>query len=308
MVGVSRGAIWFATLLAVIATGIGYGALGVSLDLSHTAASLSAMVATAGLMLLRPRFHERALGRFVDMMELLLLFAVVSAAGALASYVVVMTSSGYVDETMAGIDRGLGFDWKAFYDFTATHSWYWPLSRFFYCSIFNTPFLLIGTLAWTDRADRGRQFLMAFTVALAITIVLFHWFPARGTLAFYGARADYLPVVSWGEAETIPALRAGVPSVDVSLLTGIVNFPSFHAASAILFIWGAWSVKPLRWIVLVTNVAMLIATPVEGTHYLIDVIGGISVASVAIGLLYLPNLWPLAAVRQRSREPVPLPA
>lgn len=300
--GVSRGAIWTATLLFAVAVAVGYAAIGVSLDFSNALRSLSLMMPTAMMMMLRPRFNERSLVRFVNMMELILLFGVISAVGALLTYVVAIITTGYVDATLAAIDEAMGFDWPAAYAFTATNDWFYPLSRFFYCSIFNTPLLLLATLAWTDRMARGYAFMMAFAVALAITVVVFYWFPAQGTLGFYGHRDDYLPVVNDGEIWLIEKLRGGVDTVDVSELAGVVNFPSFHAASVILFIWGAWPVRRLRWIVLVTNVLMLGATPVEGTYYLIDVIGGIAVALFSIGLLYLPVSRPFTA-RRITEEP-----
>ena len=43
----------------------------------------------------------------------------------------------------------------------------------------------------------------------------------------------------------------------------------------------AWPVRQVRWFLLPLNAAMLLATPVEGTHYLSDMICGLIVAVVA---------------------------
>ena len=58
-------------------------------------------------------------------------------------------------------------------------------------------------------------------MALAITVALFHWFPAKGALAYYGARTDYLPAVGPAEVDVIAALRRGKPGIFVDLLGGV---------------------------------------------------------------------------------------
>jgi membrane-associated phospholipid phosphatase len=61
-----------------------------------------------------------------------------------------------------------------------------------------------------------------------------------------------------------------------------VSFPSFHAAAAILFLWAFW---PVRWIwpiAMVANCAMLLATPIGGGHYFVDIFAGIAIAAISI--------------------------
>jgi membrane-associated phospholipid phosphatase len=61
-----------------------------------------------------------------------------------------------------------------------------------------------------------------------------------------------------------------------------VTFPSFHAASAVLFAWALWVVKWMRPVALLANGAMLAATPLNGGHYFIDVFAGAVIAVLAI--------------------------
>jgi len=63
---------------------------------------------------------------------------------------------------------------------------------------------------------------------------------------------------------------------------GIISFPSFHAALGIVFIVALWSVPVLRWIATATNVLMILATPVDGGHYFIDVFAGIGIAVLCL--------------------------
>jgi len=70
--------------------------------------------------------------------------------------------------------------------------------------------------------------------------------------------------------------------LDLFTLAGIVTFPSFHAASVVLYVWALWPVRWMRPIALVANAAMLASTPIDGGHYFVDLIAGVAVAGAAI--------------------------
>jgi membrane-associated phospholipid phosphatase len=63
---------------------------------------------------------------------------------------------------------------------------------------------------------------------------------------------------------------------------GVLTFPSFHAASAALYIWAFWPLVWLRPAVVVWNLTMIAATPLGGGHYLVDVLASIVVTILAI--------------------------
>jgi membrane-associated phospholipid phosphatase len=63
---------------------------------------------------------------------------------------------------------------------------------------------------------------------------------------------------------------------------GIITFPSLHAALAVILVVALWPVAVLRWGVLALNTLMLAATPIDGSHYFIDVLAGVAVAMVAL--------------------------
>ena len=52
-----------------------------------------------------------------------------------------------------------------------------------------------------------------------------------------------------------------------------MTFPSFHAASAVLYGWALWPVRWMRPIAVLANVAMFASTPIDGGHYFIDLLG-----------------------------------
>lgn len=81
------------------------------------------------------------------------------------------------------------------------------------------------------------------------------------------------------------------------MLMGIVSFPNFHATLAAIFFWAFRAIPRLAvpggaWAILT-----IVATPVFGGHYGVDVIMGLILAPPAI----------LAATRLTRRRPAPDP-
>ena len=162
------------------------------------------------------------------------------------------------------------------------------------------------------RRAEARLFIAAFWLAAILALLAFELVPAVGPLAFlYHRHIGYMPASALYQAELIPLLRHhAVHEIDMGALHGLVCAPSFHTTSAVLYIWAAWPIRRLRWPVALTNVAMLLATPVEGTHYFADMIAGAAVALLALTAMTCAARWlaartPAVAVpRLRLVEPV----
>lgn len=211
-------------------------------------------------------------------------FTLFVLVGATICYPIAAESRGYADAWLTRSDAAVGFDWITWYRAVATHPLLQKLGRFAYESIFVSPALILAHAALSGRRDRAHAFLLSFWLAATITLTTFWFMPAIGPFAYlWHAHVPYLPISELWQPQIIPALRAHtVHVIDLSQLRGLVSAPSFHAAAAILFIAAAWPLRPLRWSLLALNLAMLLSTPVEGTHYLTDVIMGMTVAVVAL--------------------------
>lgn len=207
--------------------------------------------------------------------------------GAVASYPVAAFSHGYVDAGLQRIDLALRFDWLAWYRAVAAHPWLQFLDKAAYQSIYLTPAVLIGHFAWTGRRADARGFLATFWVAATLSLVFFVFVPAVGPFAYlWHGPVPYMPESELWQPELIPALRLhALHHVDLGALRGLVSAPSFHTTAAILYIVTTWRIPRLRWPVFAVNVVMLLSTPVEGTHYLADMIAGAAVAGVALTLV-----------------------
>jgi membrane-associated phospholipid phosphatase len=82
------------------------------------------------------------------------------------------------------------------------------------------------------------------------------------------------------------ALRADtLREIDLTRLQGLISFPSYHAAMAVLVGHALWGVPYLRVPAALLNLVMLVATISEGGHYLVDVLAGCVIAAGAIALV-----------------------
>jgi hypothetical protein len=92
--------------------------------------------------------------------------------------------------------------------------------------------------------------------------------PAIGTHHEYGIMPDparFKPSSYLIRLHEPPLVRDGSLRVlDSSMLGGIINFPSFHAAAAVLAPWERWSAGWMRPLARMANVGMLPTTPLVG--------------------------------------------
>ncbi len=214
------------------------------------------------------------------------LFTVIALVGAVASYPIAALTQGFHDAALQRIDEALGFDWLAWYGAVAAHPSLQVLGLAAYRSIYLTPAILLGHAAWSGDRGAAHRFLAAFWLTAVATLALYALMPAVGPFSYlwHGA-IPYMPESEQWQQGLIPALRDhSVRVIDLAHLRGLVSAPSFHTAAAVIYIRAAWPIRSLRWPVLALNAAMLLSTPVEGTHYLADMLIG---AAVATAMLYL---------------------
>jgi len=289
---------WFAVALAAALLGLAVLMLraGVVFDFGAPA-NLPFLVAVLALGAIRWRFRRPATERARaarDMSEYCITFMAISLIGATASYPVAAFSHGFADAALQRADAALHFNWLAWYGFVAAHPLVQAISRAAYATIYLSPAILLFYYAWAGRRREAHDFLAAVALAAALTLVAFRFMPAVGPFAYlWHGPIPYLPVSDLWQPQLIPQLRNhAAPPLDFGHLVGLVSAPSFHAAAAALLIVFALPLpRGVRVPLLVLNVAMLLSTPVEGTHYLTDMILGALVAFTAIGAIRGTRLW-----------------
>jgi hypothetical protein len=212
----------------------------------------------------------------------------------------------FMDAPLAAADRFIGFDWVATLRLFDHHPDVNAVLRVAYDTIMPQILLIVVILALTRQAERLYGFLMATNLALVVTCVIAIFFPALGAYEFYGVSpADHPHIALMTDTKmTAPIqwLRAAefTPPMP-SFTVGLISFPSFHAATAVIYAWAMWRTPIARWVWLAVNAMMLIATPVHGSHYLVDVLAGVAVAWIGIAM----SGWVLNVGRRRTGAELP---
>ena len=219
------------------------------------------------------------------------------------TYIAASTDLPLQDANLLAVDRFLHLDWASYVRFVDAHPMLADWLSFGYTMIRWPIFAIPVLLAAQHRYRRIEEFIFAFGAALIVTTVISALVPAIGVYQQINLDPSVLhnldPQAYLEQLRDLPPARTGVlRHLDLMGLAGIVTFPSFHAASAVLYLWALWPVKWARPIVLLANGAMLAATPIIGGHYFVDLFAGVAVAVIAIVAAHKAGR---EALRYRSR-------
>ncbi|MCG6206146.1 phosphatase PAP2 family protein [Rhodopseudomonas sp. HC1] len=284
--------IWALIALMMFGVVAGFPLLRIRIDLTSNPALLAAIAAYTAVTIYYAKFRAEPsiVAALISMGQLVLLLVL----GVLLTYVAIAIGLPLRDAELQAIDVWLGFDRQRY---LAAYHAIPALSALFnaaYLSIQPQTVLVPLVLLLAGQQLRMRQFVLAFGLALLATTVIATLVPAVGAVVYVDLAPHGLSALSadiYTPARTIEALRSGTMStVRLDDLEGLLAFPSFHTADGILFTWALWRIRWLRIVGLVINTMMIASTPVDGAHYLVDVLAGAMVASAAIAI----------ACRQRS--------
>ena len=275
--------IWVVIAAMSVATIAGYWATGLSFAWSTMQAiglgAVPCLVVAYCYRRLRPDvFVSVTTESFAQLLLVLTL-------GAALSYPLATIGFPYRDGLLHGADVGLGLDWVAHFRFVSERPLLSLMTLLAYDSVLLQLVVLMVVLVPTRRFVRFQQFVLANAIGLCIALAVFAFMPAAGTYSFLqignGQLGDLSPVVTADQKVYLDALRSG-KQVLVDEMSGLITFPSFHTAWAIFFAWAFYPVKRLRAAAILLNLVVLAATPVQGAHYFIDLVGGAIVAVISI--------------------------
>lgn len=180
-------------------------------------------------------------------------------------------------------DQALGFDWRYWLSVLDSRPNLHAVLAIAYHSMLPQTAAAILTLALTGSFRRLDRFLMSYGIAAVITVAIAAIAPALSPIVHLGITAADHPnivlAVPLEFEQQARALRDGsLKMIELGGAQGLVTFPSFHTVSAVLLMLGFAAVPYARWIGFGLNAIMLLAIPIEGSHYLVDVIAGAAVA------------------------------
>jgi membrane-associated phospholipid phosphatase len=281
---------WAVRLLAIVgAIDLLWLALTpLSLDLASFAAAGKALIfATAAQLLVRRMALPARLAMLLQGLSFILFAWPVLR---LFNHLVMTTAFPLADPMLASWDQALGLDWLQYILWADRHPdlLFWMSKTYtgldaYSCATF---VLLVAGCS----VERAREFVLLFllTAVGASTVGMF--FPAEAAMAFYApdpALFQHLgPRTGAYHLQAMEALRTDPAHVfSFHALPGLVTFPSFHTAMGLICIWCARQ-SPLLFVpMLLLNAVMIASTPIFGSHYFVDLIGGALLTGAAILLL-----------------------
>jgi len=209
-----------------------------------------------------------------------LLIVFMAAAGTL-SYLVISTNARLVDASLAAWDRALGFDWPASAAWLQAHPGLEGPLHLAYASGLPQIVFVMLFLGLSGRTAQLDGFLRLFILATIATIVLSGPFPAAGSWKYFAAA---MPASDLAALSHFEALRDGrLRDIPLREMQGLISIPSLHTVLAVLLVHAMRGTLLLP-VFIVLDAAMIVSTPVDGGHYLVDVLAGALLAGALIAL------------------------
>lgn len=230
-----------------------------------------------------------------------------AAVGAPLSYVAASVSLPLQDGALAHLDHALGLDWKGMLAFM--HRWpnIFKLMHLTYLSLSLQMVTAVLLLGFSGRLAWLRVYMLSFLFAALVTIAISPFLPAEGPWLHYGISSvsGALPVshTSW---PVFFGLRDGSFRQLVGVgAEGIITFPSLHAALAAILVVAFWPVPGARWFAVPLNCLVIVATPIDGSHYFVDVLAGIAIAGLCVAAAWVVarRLAPPSKAMELSNPP-----
>lgn len=230
---------------------------------------------------------KRNLLRLAPALEGVFLGIVMTTPTLIASYMAASAGLPLMDDALVRADEALGFDWRAFIEFIDARPLLADTLAKAYSSFAFQLLLLPFILAATARFARVYVMILSYGVIVFTACIVSIWFPALGTYVVYGVAPDHLQNINahYGFAflTDFNAVREQ-PEFALTLLnaSGIITFPSVHAAGAFLCAWAAWDLKAIRYPLAAWNMLMAASAISHANHYLVDVVAGVAIAALSI--------------------------
>jgi membrane-associated phospholipid phosphatase len=225
--------------------------------------------------------------KLAAMLEALFFAVLISLGGAVAAAGMARLGGAYIDPQLAVIDRWIfPVEWQALVFSLPDFPWLYALLSEIYVSLNWQPFVLLLVIAKWGKVGDFDAFVGAWTLIMLACVMPFALFPAQGPYPYFDISqaelANSMVGLPWHSAPILEAIRDGsMTALSDDSISGLVTFPSLHAASAMVMASAFWRFRWLAWPMLALNVAMVLAAVPIGGHYYIDVIVGAGIGVVA---------------------------
>jgi membrane-associated phospholipid phosphatase len=208
-------------------------------------------------------------------------------AASILSYLGASLALPLLDAQFARADAALGLDWLGLLESSNR----WPvlgkILRFTYATSLAQVVVVFLLLTMTRQLTRLADFLTLFTATSLVTILAGSLLPAAGACAYLDPPTALRDAIGqdagmWHVAH-FEALRDGtLRAIDPATIQGVVQFPSFHTALAVITAWAVWRTRYVALAALGVSALVIVATVPVGGHYFVDVFAG---GAIAVGCI-----------------------
>jgi membrane-associated phospholipid phosphatase len=279
-------AILFALVAVVAATDVVWARAG-HFDIDAPAYGLLALLtlalAAGGVFYDRVRRDERLAAMLFGTSFLIGM----SASFSVLNYLLLTVAGHRIDVPLAAIDRALGVDWPALMAFVAHYPLTNTVLQLVYICVLPQLAVLTVALGFWGKPEQIYALCLAVAAGAAIAIGVWTVAPSFGAFSVYELPANvsrHLVLALDGSYahQLIHLLANGPGRIAPSSAQGLIGFPSYHAVLALLVVWYARKLAVIRWVALGINAVVLVATPIQGGHHVVDVLAGFAVAALAV--------------------------
>lgn len=198
------------------------------------------------------------------------------------------------DKQLMKLDATVGYSWPAFVETIASYPEFGRLLRLVYYSSLPQLFFMVGFLALAGRAETLNRAMLAGSLSLLLTTLIWWVAPSVGPSVFFdlpeGLEDKIRLVTGSSYADILRSLsNQGLEVITPSDIVGTIAFPSYHTVMALIVVW--YLRRTILFVpALVINMAMVPAILSHGGHHLTDFAGGIAIFAFSAWLSARPVL------------------
>jgi membrane-associated phospholipid phosphatase len=218
--------------------------------------------------------------RIAETFLIFVLLIVFTAVSAVAQYPAVAMGAPYADGWLARSDAAIGVNVAALANVVSRHPATAHLLRQAYLAYIPQFFFTVIGLAILGDRKHLWELVFHHHVCLTLAVIGLACWPAVCPPAYYG----FVPTIDMTRLiHQIRSLHDGTMKVvRLDELDGLVSFPSFHVAGAMMIAWAwrrrLWTLIPI----VVLNTAVIVSTFVTGVHYFVDVVAAVPLVAGSI--------------------------
>jgi len=205
---------------------------------------------------------------------------VYTALAGVLSYLLTAGNRPAIDAELVAADRILGFDWTTMYAWGKSHKAQYLVLINAYYSLLPQLIMMYVILFTKGLFHRAREMFWLFILTSLGCVVVSGLIPAAGAFGTFNVQTANPSL------QHFLALRNGsMKSIDLQQIQGLVSFPSFHLALAVILTYAARDIPLLFPFFLVLNAFVIAATPLVGGHHFADLWGGALLTLAAIAVM-----------------------